>query len=95
MAQQVKAGGYIYRINPSDDRELQRCSIGASSWSRVCDFNGNHILDLMLASNGKDIEVYTDRYVYVKMYSGARRAIARSCAGCSMPMPVMDSARNL
>jgi len=91
MAQQVKAGGYIYRINPSDDRELQRCSIGASSWSRVCDFNGNHILDLMLASNGKDIEVYTDRYVYVKMYSGARRAIARSCAGCS----IMDSARNL
>ena len=95
MAQQVKAGGYIYRINPSNDRELQRCSIGAPSWSRVCDFNGNHILDLMLASNGKDIEVYTDRYVYVKMYSGARRVIARSCAGCSMPMPVMDSARNL
>ena len=95
MAQQVKAGSYIYRINPSNDRELQCCSIGATSWSRVCDFNGNHILDLILASNGKDIEVYTDRYVYVKMYSGARRAIARSCAGCSMPMPVMGSARNL
>ena len=73
MAQQVKAGGYIYRINPSNDRELQRCSIGASSWSRVCAFNGNHILALMLASNGKDIEVYTDRYVYVKMYSGGIR----------------------
>lgn len=56
MAQQVKAGSYIYRINPSNDRELQRCSIGATSWSRVCDFNGNHILDLILASNGKDIE---------------------------------------
>lgn len=41
MAQQVKAGSYIYRINPSNDRELQRCSIGASSWSRVCDFNSN------------------------------------------------------
>jgi len=73
MAQQVKAGSYIYRINPSNDRELQRCSIGATSWSRVCNFNGNHILDLILASNGKDIEVYTDRYVYVRMYSGGVR----------------------
>jgi len=36
-------------------------------------FTGGGILDLMLASNGKDIEVYTDRYVYVKMYSGGIR----------------------
>ena len=70
MAQTVKAGAYLYRINPSNDKELQRCSIGASSWSRVCDFNGYHILDLLLASNGKDIEVYTDRYNYVREYSG-------------------------
>lgn len=52
----------MYRINPSNDKELQRCPIGANSWSRVCDFNGYHILDLLLSSNGKDIEVYTDRY---------------------------------
>ena len=71
MAQTVKAGAFLYRINPNN--ELQRCSIGASSWSRVCDFNGNHILDLLLASNGKDIEVYTDRYVYVREYSGGIR----------------------
>jgi hypothetical protein len=73
MAQTVKSGGFLYRINPNNDKELQRCSIGASSWSRVCDFNGNHILDLLLASNGKDIEVYTDRYVYVREYSGGIR----------------------
>jgi hypothetical protein len=58
MAQQVKAGSYI-RINPSNDRELQRCSIGATSWSRVCDFNGNHILDLILASNPISIGIMT------------------------------------
>jgi hypothetical protein len=36
----------------------------------VTEFNGYHILDLLLASNGKDIEVYTDRYVYLREYSG-------------------------
>ena len=71
MAQIVKSGSFLYRINPSNDKELQRCSIGATNgWSRVCDFNGNHILDLLLAGNGKDIEVYTDRYVYVRDFSG-------------------------
>ena len=70
MANQVKLGGFIYRINPSNDKELQRCSIGSSSWSRVCDFNGNHILDLLPESNGKDLLVQTDRYTYVREHSG-------------------------
>ena len=74
MAQIVKSGGFLYRINPNNDKEMQRCSIGATnSWSRVCEFNGNHILDLLLASNGKDIEVYTDRYVYIREFSGIVR----------------------
>ncbi len=70
MAQTVRVGTFLYRINPNDNREMQRCSIGASSWSRIAYFNGNHILDLLLDSNGKDILVYTDRYVYVREYSG-------------------------
>ena len=73
MAQQVRIESFIYRINPNNDRELQRRSIGASSWDRVTGFNGNHIIDLLLAPNGKDIEVYTDRYVYVRTYSGGIR----------------------
>lgn len=73
MAQTVRIGAFLYRINPNNDKELQRCSIGATSWSRVCEFNGYHILDLLLASNGKDIEVYTDRYIYVREYSGGIR----------------------
>ena len=73
MANQVRVEAFIYRINPDNDKELQRRSIGGSSWSRVTEFNGNHILDLLLASNGRDIEVYTDRYVYVREYSGGIR----------------------
>ena len=70
MATQVKSGEFIYRINPDNDKELQRRSIGGSSWSRVREFDGHHILDLLPEGNGRDIVVYTDRYVYVREYSG-------------------------
>ena len=70
MANQVRIESFIYRINPDDDRQLQRRSIGGTGWSRVTEFNGNHILDLLLAPNGRDIEVYTDRYVYLREFSG-------------------------
>jgi len=73
MANQVKVEAFIYRINPDDDRQLQRRSIGGTGWSRVTEFNGHHILDLLLASNGRDIEVYTDMYQYVREYSGLVR----------------------
>lgn len=73
MAQQVKVGTFIYRINPQNDKELQRRSYNGCDWSKVSEFNGNHILDLLLANNGKDIEVYTDLYVYVREYSGIIR----------------------
>ena len=70
MANQVRVGTFVYRINPGNDKQLQRRSFVGSSWSRVAEFNGNHIPDLLLASNGKDIEVYTVRYVYLREYSG-------------------------
>ena len=70
MANQVRVGTFIYRINPDHDKEMQRRSIGGNNWSRVAGFNGYHILDLLLADNEKDIEVYTDRYVYLREYSG-------------------------
>ena len=73
MANTVRVGAFLYRINPSNDKEMQRCPMGGSSWSRVTEFNGNHILDLLLAPNGKDIEVYTDRYVYIHDHSGGIR----------------------
>ena len=48
MVKAVKIGGFIYRINPADDRQLQRATMGSNSWSRVTEFNGHHILDLLL-----------------------------------------------
>lgn len=73
MANTVRVGSFLYRINPSNDKEMQRCPMGGNSWSRVTEFNGNHILDLLLAPNGKDIEVYTDRYVFIRDNSGGVR----------------------
>ncbi len=40
MASQVRIGAFIYRINPANDKELQRCTYGSSGWSRVTEFNG-------------------------------------------------------
>ena len=40
MANYVRVGTFIYRINPDNDKQLQRCSYGSSSWSRVAEFNG-------------------------------------------------------
>ena len=73
MAQAVKIGGFIYRINPNDNRQLQRAAMGSNSWSRVTEFNGHHILDLLVASNGRDIEVYTDYGIYIREASGVVR----------------------
>lgn len=73
MAQAVKVGGFIYRINPNDDRQLQRATMGGNSWSRVTEFNGHHILDLLVAPNGCDIEVFTDFGTYIREASGAVR----------------------
>jgi hypothetical protein len=60
MANQVRVGTFIYRINPDNDKQMQRRSFVGSSWSRVAEFNSYDILDVLLASNRKDIEVYTD-----------------------------------
>jgi len=73
MASQVRVGSFIYRINPEDDTQMQRRSIGSNTWSYVTNFNGYHILDMLPDANGKDILVYTDHYVYVRLHSGGVR----------------------
>lgn len=70
MANQVRVGTFVYRINPGNDKQLQRRSFVGSSWSRVAEFNGYHILDLLLASNGKDIEVAPLIFVNRLNFSG-------------------------
>lgn len=70
MAQSCKVGTYIFRINPSDDRQLQVRSIGGSSFAYYWTApNGYHILDLM--PRGDEMGIYTDRYNYVRKRSGS------------------------
>ena len=42
MANQVRVGTFIYRINPDNDKQMQRCQYGCNCWSRVAEFNGNY-----------------------------------------------------
>ena len=70
MVQSCKVGTYIFRINPSDDRQLQVRSIGGSSFAYYWTApNGYHILDLM--PRGDEMVIYTDRYNYVRKRSGS------------------------
>lgn len=70
MALSCKVGTYIFRINPSDDRELHWRSFGSSEFRRYWIApNGYHILDLEV--KGGELFIYTDRYNYVRKKSGS------------------------
>ncbi len=69
MAQAVKAGAYLYRINPSNDRELHRASMGSSSFSHIWSApNGERILDII--AKGDEVFISTTRHTYVRSKSG-------------------------
>lgn len=69
MAQTVKTGSYLYRINPSNDRELQRSSMGFSSYSHIWSApNGERILDII--AKGDEVFISTTRHTYVRSRSG-------------------------
>ena len=61
MASQVRIGTFIYRINPANDKELQRCTYGSSGWSRVTEFNGHHITGGQYGNLGSSVAVATIR----------------------------------
>lgn len=68
MASTVKAGGYLFRINPSNPKELQRSANG-SSWSSVTGFSGAKILDL--DTKGDDVVASTDKGTFIRKKSGS------------------------
>jgi hypothetical protein len=69
MARECKAGSWLFRINPSNDKELQRASTGSSSYSHLWSApNGERILDIN--AKGEDIVISTDRHTYVRSKSG-------------------------
>lgn len=68
MAKEVKAGNWLFRYS-NDQKELQRATVGSSSYSRVWSApNGERILDL--TAKGEDVEISTDRRTYVRTKSG-------------------------
>lgn len=69
MAKECKAGSWLFRINPSNDKELQRASMGSSSYSHLWSApNGERILDIN--AKGEDVLISTDRHNYIRSKSG-------------------------
>ena len=69
MARECKAGSWLFRINPSNDRELQRASMGSTSYSHIWSApNGERILDIN--PKGEDVVISTTRHTYVRCKSG-------------------------
>lgn len=67
MARECKAGSWLFRINPNNDKELQRGLSGSYShlWTAP---NGERILDIN--AKGEDVNIQTDRHNYVRLKSG-------------------------
>jgi hypothetical protein len=69
MARECKVGSWLFRINPQNEKELQRGSIGSTSYSHLWSApNGERILDIL--PNGEDVDIFTDRHNYVRHKSG-------------------------
>ncbi len=71
MAKEIKAGAWLFRIS-DNQRDLQRCSIGSSSFSHLWSAPiGEHILDIYVS--GEDVIINTNRHNYVRLKSGGVR----------------------
>ena len=69
MARECKAGSWLFRINPSNDKELQYHGMGSSNYYHLWTApNGERILDIN--AMGEYVVIRTDRYTYVRKTSG-------------------------
>ncbi len=68
MARECRTGTWLFRINPSDDRQLQRATIGGSYSLLWTAPNGERILDIH--ARGDEVVIETDRHDYVRTKSG-------------------------
>ena len=69
MARECKAGNWLFRINPSNEKELQKASLCSTSYSQVWSApNGERILDIN--PKGDEVLISTDRHNYVRSKSG-------------------------
>lgn len=69
MAQECKAGDWLYRIDPSNNQKLQKRSTGSSSYGFLWMApNGERILDI--SPVGDELRISTDRRNYIRKKSG-------------------------
>ena len=69
MAQECKVGGWLYRIDPSNNKKLQSRSVGSSNYAGFWMApNGEKIFDI--SASGDDLLISTDRHNYVRKKSG-------------------------
>lgn len=69
MARECKAGSWLFRINPKNEKELQRAPVGSTSYSQVWSApNGERILDIN--AKGDEVLIQTDRHNYIRSKSG-------------------------
>ena len=69
MARECKAGSWLFRINPKNEKELQRAPVDSTSYSQVWSApNGERILDIN--AKGDEVLIQTDRHNYIRSKSG-------------------------
>ena len=69
MARECKAGNWLFRIDPKDEKKLQRAPVGSSSYSHLWSApNGERILDV--TSRGEDVVIETTRHTYIRNKNG-------------------------
>ena len=68
MARECRIGAWLFRINPSNDRQLQRATIGGGFSLLWTAPNGERIIDIY--SFDDNVLIDTDRHDYIRYKSG-------------------------
>lgn len=69
MARECKAGNWLFRIDPKDEKKLQRAPVCSSSYSHLWSApNGERILDII--ARGEDVVIETTRHTYIRNKNG-------------------------
>ena len=69
MARECKAGNWLFRIDPKDEKKLQKAPVCSSSYSHLWSApNGERILDII--ARGDDVVIETTRHTYIRNKNG-------------------------
>lgn len=68
MAKECRTGAWLFRINPSNDRQLQRATVGGGFSLLWTAPNGERIIDIYTFDD--NVLIDTDRHDYIRYKSG-------------------------